>query len=217
MLGALSIALGYLLGSIPFGYLIVRWQRGTDVRTTGSKSTGATNVMRNLGIGGFLSTFVLDAGKGYAAVLIASKVTGDDSRWVSAAAVAAIAGHIFPVWLEFRGGKGVATGMGAFAALAPLPMGLCLVLFAILVALWRYISLGSIISIAIFPVAVYFIDHPPVPLLLGTTAGATLVVVKHHANIQRLLNGTESKIGTKLSDNTDSSAARNSSPRAPHQ
>src|SRR5205823_2357190 len=103
MTGPLAALIAYLLGSIPFGYLIVQWQRGIDVRTTGSRSTGATNVMRNLGIAGFLATFVLDAAKGCVAVRLGSRLSGNDAFWVSAAAVAAIAGHIFPVWLKFRG------------------------------------------------------------------------------------------------------------------
>ena len=129
MIGLLATATAYLLGSIPFGYLIVRWQRGIDVRETGSRSVGATNVMRNLGISGFIATFVLDCGKGSAAVMLASRLTGNDPRWVAAAAVAAVAGHVFPIWLGFRGGKGVATGVGVFAILAPVPMALVLVFF----------------------------------------------------------------------------------------
>ncbi|HLW80341.1 MAG TPA: glycerol-3-phosphate acyltransferase, partial [Terriglobia bacterium] len=146
MTALLSIALAYLLGSIPFGYLIVRWQRGIDVRQTGSRSIGATNVMRTLGPAGFLATFLLDFGKGVAAVEMARRLTSADPRTVAAAAVAAVLGHIAPVWLGFRGGKGVATGVGAFIALAPVPMGLSLLAFAVIVAVWRYVSLGSIVA-----------------------------------------------------------------------
>ena len=199
MLGPLTTLIAYLLGSIPFGYLIVRWQKGIDVRETGSRSIGATNVMRNLGLPGFLATFILDFGKGIAAVEIASKLTGHDPRWVAAAAVAAILGHIAPVWLKFRGGKGVATGVGVFIALAPVPMGVALVIFAVLVAIWRYVSLGSIISTAAFPALVYFLDRPPFPIVLGAAGAAALIIAKHHANIRRLLNGTESKVGKKKS------------------
>jgi glycerol-3-phosphate acyltransferase PlsY len=197
MIGLASTLIAYLLGSIPFGYLMVRWRRGIDVRETGSRSIGATNVMRSLGVPGFLATFALDFGKGALAVRLASKLTANDPRWVAAAAVAAVLGHIAPVWLKFRGGKGVATGVGVFTALAPVPMGLALAIFAALVVVWRYISMGSIVATAAFPPLVYFLDHPPLPILLGATAAATLIIAKHHANIRRLLNGTESKVGKK--------------------
>ncbi|HKS95106.1 MAG TPA: glycerol-3-phosphate 1-O-acyltransferase PlsY [Terriglobia bacterium] len=197
MTGPLTTLAAYLLGSIPFGYLIVRWQKGIDVRATGSHSTGATNVMRNLGIAGFLATFILDFGKGVAAVTLASRLTAGDPRWIAAAAVAAVAGHIAPVWLSFRGGKGVATGVGVFIVLAPVPMGLALVVFGLLVAIWRYISLGSIVATAAFPALIYLLNHPPRPILAGAAGAATLIIAKHHANIRRLLAGTESKVGKK--------------------
>ena len=199
MTGPLTSLIAYLLGSIPFGYLIVRWQRGIDVRQTGSRSIGATNVMRNLGIAGFIATFVLDCGKGLAAVMLASRLTGDDPRWVAAAAVAAVAGHVFPVWLGFRGGKGVATGVGVFIALAPVPMGLALLFFAVLVAIWRIISLGSIVATASFPVFVYLVNDPPTPMVIGAACAAALIIGSHRANIRRLLTGTENKLGNKPS------------------
>src|ERR1019366_10264581 len=120
------------------------------VRRTGSGSTGATNVMRNLGAIGFVATFILDVGKGVVAVLLASRLTSGEPRWIALSSVAAILGHCFPVWLKFRGGKGVATGVGVFLALAPLQVALVLVIFAIVVAIWRYISLGSIVATAAF-------------------------------------------------------------------
>lgn len=199
MIGAISALVAYLLGSLPFGYLIVRWQKGIDVRTTGSGSIGATNVMRNLGIIGFVATFVLDVGKGIAAVLLASRMTGGQPWWIAASAVAAILGHCFPVWLKFRGGKGVATGVGVFIALAPLQVVLVLVIFAIVVAIWRYISLGSIIATAAFPVLVHYMKHAPLPIVLGAAGGALIIIVRHHANIRRLFMGTESQVGKKKS------------------
>ena len=214
MAGALAVVIAYLLGSIPFGYLIVKWRKGVDVRATGSRSIGATNVMRNLGPAGFLATLVPDAAKGYGSVLIASRLTGNDPRWVAAAAVAAVAGHIFPVWLGFRGGKGVATGLGVFLGLAPVPMAACLLLFALVVAVWRYISLGSIISTAAFPAAVRLIQHPPTPIVLGAIAVAALIIGKHHANIRRLLSGTESKIGKKMPAGHAREAAGEAAPDA---
>lgn len=200
MHGALTPLFAYLLGSIPFGYLIVRWQKGVDVRKTGSGSTGATNVMRNLGMVGFAATFILDVGKGIAAVMLASRLTSGDPRWIAASSVAAILGHCFPVWLKFRGGKGVATGVGVFLALAPLQVALALVVFAIVVAIGRYISLGSIVATAAFPLLVYFMKHPPLPIILGASGGALMIIAMHHANIRRLLNGTENKVGKKKSE-----------------
>ena len=197
MIGPLTTLIAYLLGSIPFGYLIVHWQRGIDVRATGSGSIGATNVMRNLGVMGFVATFILDAGKGLLAVLLASKVTLQNPTWVAAAAFAAVLGHCFPVWLRFRGGKGVATGVGVFIAIAPLQVVLVLVIFAIVVAIWRYVSLGSIVATAAFPVLVYLMKHPPIQVVLGAAGAALVVIARHHANIARLLKGTESKVGQK--------------------
>ena len=200
MIGPLTTLIAYLLGSIPFGYLIVHWQRGIDVRATGSGSIGATNVMRNLGIMGFVATFILDAGKGLFAVLLASKMTSEDPTWVAAAAFAAVFGHCFPVWLKFRGGKGVATGVGVFIALAPWQVVLVLVIFAVVVAIWRYISLGSIVATAAFPVLVYLMKHPPFQVVLGATGAAVIIIARHHANIARLLKGTENKLGRKKAE-----------------
>jgi len=197
MIGPLTTLIAYLLGSIPFGYLIVRWQRGIDVRTTGSGSIGATNVMRNLGLAGFVATFLLDAGKGLLAVQLASKMTSGDPTAVAAAAAAAVLGHCFPFWLRFRGGKGVATGVGVFSALAPLQVALVLVIFAVVVAIWRYISLGSVVATAAFPILVYLMKHPPIQLVYGAGGAALIIILRHHANIARLLKGTENKLGQK--------------------
>jgi glycerol-3-phosphate acyltransferase PlsY len=200
MIAALTPLFAYLLGSIPFGYLIVRWQKGVDVRSTGSGSTGATNVMRNLGIAGFVATFILDVGKGIAAVLLAARMSSGDARWIAASSVAAILGHCFPVWLKFRGGKGVATGVGVFLALAPMQVALVLVIFAIVVAIGRYISLGSIVATAAFPLLIHFMKHAPLPIVLGAAGSALIIIAMHHANIRRLLNGTENKVGKRKSE-----------------
>jgi glycerol-3-phosphate acyltransferase PlsY len=197
MIGPLTTLIAYLLGSIPFGYLIVRWQRGIDIRATGSGSIGATNVMRKLGIMGFVATFILDAGKGLLAVLLASKLTLGNPTWVAAAACAAVLGHCFPVWLRFRGGKGVATGVGVFIAIAPWQVVLVLGIFAAVVAIWRYISLGSIVATAAFPVLVHLMKHPPIQVVLGAAGAAIIIIARHHANIVRLLRGTENKLGQK--------------------
>src|SRR3989442_12706306 len=197
MFGALSTLMAYLLGSVPFGYGVGRWKKGIDVRATGSGSIGATNVMRNLGIAGFFATFLLDAGKGLGAAICAKAMTHNDSSWVASAAVAAILGHCFPIWLKFRGGKGVATGLGAFISLSPVPLGLASLGFAVVVSLSHYVSLGSIIASASFPALLYIRDKPPLPVLLGAAAGAAIIIVRHNANIRRLLNGTENRLGKK--------------------
>jgi glycerol-3-phosphate acyltransferase PlsY len=199
MAGLLSTLIAYLLGSIPFGYLMVRWQRGIDVRATGSGSIGATNVMRSLGAVGFVATFILDVGKGIVAVLLAARLTAHDPSWTAAAATVAILGHCFPVWLGFRGGKGVATGVGVFIALAPFQVGMALVIFAVVVAIWRQVSLGSITAAAAFPALLYFLREPPppLPIVLGAATGAAIIIAKHHSNIRRLLSGTEARLGKK--------------------
>ena len=182
----------YLLGSIPFGYLIVRRKIGADIRQTGSGGTGATNVSRRAGKAAGVLTLLLDAAKGAAAVLIAKALTGDD--WViAAAAIAALVGHIFPVWLGFRGGKGVATGVGIFLVLAPIALLCAGVIFVAIVALTRYVSLGSIIAAVLIPVFVWW-QSDVRPLLIAAVVGAALIVFAHRGNIQRLLSRTESRI-----------------------
>src|SRR5215203_338142 len=148
------VVVAYLIGSIPFGYLVVRRKIGADVRQTGSGGTGATNVSRRAGKAAGVLTLLLDAAKGSVAVLIAKTVTGDD--WVIAvAAVAALVGHIFPVWLGFRGGKGVATGVGICLVLAPVALVCAGVIFVAIVATTRYVSLGSIVAAALIPIFVW--------------------------------------------------------------
>jgi glycerol-3-phosphate acyltransferase PlsY len=196
-----SVIIAYLLGSIPFGYIIVKTVLGKDVRETGSRSIGATNVLRSAGKAGGILTFVCDVGKGFAAVWVSRLLTANhpwaiDTAWVIAAcALAAILGHIFPVFLNFKGGKGVATGVGVFLAIYPWAVASVVVIFAIVVYGSRYISLGSIIATAAFPVFAYFLgrDKLPLPVLLASVVGAALIVAKHHENIQRLMLGTENK------------------------
>ena len=188
----ISIVVAYLLGSIPFGYLIVRGKVGADIRDTGSGGTGATNVSRRAGKMAGVLTLLLDAAKGAAAVLIAKALTGDD--WViAAAAIAALVGHIFPVWLGFRGGKGVATGVGIFLVLAPIALLCAGVIFVAIVALTRYVSLGSIIAALLIPVFVWW-QSDVRPSLIAAVAGAALILFAHRGNIQRLLSRTESRI-----------------------
>ena len=205
LLKFLLVILAYLLGSIPFGYLLVKYvfTGGEDVRKVGSGSTGATNVMRRAGLKAGLLTYVFDVLKGLAAVLVTKAVIGDDYLWVGAAAVAAIAGHIFPVFLNFRGGKGVATGVGVYLALAPYSVLSTLVLWAIIVCFTRYVSLASIIGTAAVPfwTLLYYGWLRPTPhldaLLAVAVAGCALIVARHSENMKRLIQGTESKIGQK--------------------
>ena len=185
------VMVAYLIGSIPFGYLIVRGKLGADIRETGSGGTGATNVSRRAGKVAGVVTLVLDALKGSAAVLIARALTGDD--WLIAiAAVAVLVGHIFPVWLGFRGGKGVATGAGVFFILAPAALLCAGFLFVATVVLTRYVSLGSMVAAATLPLFVWT-QHGAHHFMIAATIGALLIVFAHRGNIGRLVDGTESR------------------------
>lgn len=194
----LVVIIAYLIGSIPFGYLIVRAKGGGDVRDTGSGGTGATNVSRRAGKAAGVVTLILDALKGAIAVIIAQlMLKGDDTTWLpAAAAIAVIVGHVFPVWLKFRGGKGVATGVGVFLMLAPLAVLFAGVIFLAVVALTKYVSLGSILAAATIPVFVWLfvLEVDLKPLLAASITGALLIVFAHRGNIARLLSGTEPRI-----------------------
>ena len=204
MFPLLFMFIAYLLGSIPFGYLVVRATGAGDVRETGSGGTGATNVTRRAGKSAGILTLVLDALKGGAAVLLARWLLTPDfsvNWWVAGAGVAAIVGHVFPVWLKFRGGKGVATGLGVFATLSPLSVVSALVVFVIIVWRTRYVSLGSIIAAGLMPLLIWWwhdgvADTPGrlAPLLATALAGSFLIIFMHRANINRLWRGTESKL-----------------------
>jgi glycerol-3-phosphate acyltransferase PlsY len=198
----LVLMAAYLLGSIPFGYLIVRAKEGTDVRETGSGGTGATNVTRRAGKLAGVVTLLLDAAKGAMAVALARWMVAPDfgvNWWVAAASILAVAGHIFPVWLRFRGGKGVATGVGVFLALAPLAVACAATIFILVVLATRYISLGSITATATFPLCVWLLSRygkTPIgfaPVMTVAIIGGALIIFMHRANIVRLISGTESK------------------------
>ncbi len=193
-LDILAVVVAYLLGAVPFGYLIAKRAHGGDIRASGSGSIGATNVMRSVGRGAGLATLLLDVAKGFAAVELAKLLSHDEPRTVIIASIAAIVGHIFPVFLKFRGGKGVATGVGVFLAIAPKAVLAVLVVWAIVVAIWRYVSLASILGTAAFPLCAYLIYRPPLEAALGMIAGATLIVLKHWSNIERLVAGTERRL-----------------------
>jgi acyl phosphate:glycerol-3-phosphate acyltransferase len=183
--------LAYLLGAIPSGYILVRCTEGKDIRSMGSGNIGATNVFRKNRLIGVL-TLILDAGKGYLAVLIAGWL-GGSIEWQALAAAAAIVGHVFTVWLRFKGGKGVATGCGAYLALSPLAVGTTLIPFALILVLTRYMSVASIAAAALFPFLAYLYGAP-LPVLLWSSLGALLIIAKHRQNIRRLLSGTENKL-----------------------
>jgi acyl phosphate:glycerol-3-phosphate acyltransferase len=185
--------IGYLLGSIPFGFLIVRVTAGADIRKQGSGNIGATNVFRKSRWAG-VGTLLLDGGKGYLAVLIA-RWMGGDPAWQAIAALAAILGHVFTVWLRFKGGKGVATGCGAYMAICPAAVVTTLVVFVLTVAVTRYISLASILATGAFPLWAYLYGEPASVLLWGAL-GASVIILKHHQNIRRLFAGTESKFAS---------------------
>ncbi|WP_035347822.1 glycerol-3-phosphate 1-O-acyltransferase PlsY [Edaphobacter aggregans] len=198
----LSIPLAYLLGSIPFGYLLVRIFRKQDIRATGSGNIGATNVARSGAKGLGILTLILDALKGFAAVVIAQHIAapyGFPQAYDIAvcSALAAVLGHVFPIWLGFRGGKGVATALGVFFALVPITTVLYLLaVFLVIVFFTRYVSLASIVAAAVFPF--FALPHAPArtPIVVaGYILIPLIVILKHHQNIRRLLAGTEHRFG----------------------
>lgn len=205
---AIVAVIAYLLGSIPFGYLLVRAFRGSDIRQTGSGNIGATNVARSSPILGAV-TLLLDAAKGFVAVCVAaalaarSQPAGSSSVYsaMALAAFAAVLGHMFSIWLGFRGGKGVATGVGAFVAIVPKAVLVAICVFAALVALFRYVSLGSIVAAAALPACIYLLYvHPGAPMdsVLGAAmASSLLIIARHHQNISRLLAGTEHRLSLR--------------------
>jgi glycerol-3-phosphate acyltransferase PlsY len=201
----LIVAASYLLGSIPTGYLLVRLFRHQDIRQAGSGNIGATNVLRAGGKGLGAATFLLDMLKGCSAVWLGAFLGGlllphcplRDAE--ALAALVAVLGHVFPVWLRFRGGKGVATGFGVFLAATPLAALAAISVFFLVLAISRYVSLASILGAASFPPFAYFLvrgDRPPF-FIAVEIAVALLIIVKHHQNIRRLIAGTESRLGKK--------------------
>ena len=195
----ITAAASYLLGTIPFGYILVRVFRGEDVRSSGSGNIGATNVARMSSALG-VATLLLDAGKGLAAVVLARALAGGEHQKLvmTVAAFAAIVGHLFPVWLKFRGGKGVATSLGSFALIAPKSIVCMVGLFLLMVAATRYVSLGSVVTAAAFPMLAWVLHEYVEPAQLILIAVASLLIVwKHRQNIGRLVAGTESRFGAK--------------------
>jgi len=197
-LPALALLLvSYLLGSIPFGVILAKFLGGADVRKAGSGNIGATNVARVAGPAAGVLTLLLDAAKGWFAVWLAARLMHGETGFLVAAGFFALLGHCFPLWLRFRGGKGVATAAGAFAALCPEAMIAALILFALVVWFWRYVSLGSLAAAATIPLFVYFLwaPHfaPPNVVTLGSLAISAVVIFQHRGNIGRLVRGEEPK------------------------
>ncbi|HJT17586.1 MAG TPA: glycerol-3-phosphate 1-O-acyltransferase PlsY [Thermoanaerobaculia bacterium] len=213
MLVAGLLVVSYVVGSIPFSFLVVKLTTGGDIRQVGSHNVGATNVARNFGKLPGIIALLLDAAKGYGVVVLAKWVTasrdwplptGGDSLpihsrafWITLCALVAIIGHMFPVWLRFHGGKGVATGAGAFLALDPLALAAGLIVFAIVVAATRFVSLGSIVSAASIPVFLRFLSHAAFWTTVLSIGISLLIIAKHHSNIARLAHGRERRMGEK--------------------
>jgi acyl phosphate:glycerol-3-phosphate acyltransferase len=211
----ITAALGYLLGSIPFGYLLVRMFTGEDVRASGSGNIGATNVARKspaLGV----ATLVLDAAKGLAAVLVAHMLfSGPQPTLImTTAAFFAVLGHLFPIWLKFRGGKGVATSLGAFILLTPKSILCIVVLFIMIAVAFRYVSLASVAAAAAFPLLAWaFHEYVDSRQLILIALVSALVIWKHRQNLVRLGAGTESKLGTKFGTKPETHSATSGATR----
>lgn len=187
----LLLLAAYFIGGIPFGYLLVRWRTGEDVRAKGSGNIGATNVLRSSGRMLGIATLLLDIAKGWVAVWLMARFGSSEALWTSLAGIVVILGHAFPAVLKFQGGKAVASFVGAFLYLAPLPLLAITIVFVLVVAATRFISLGSIVGAGLFPLAVWMIDHPETPVVAVAAAGGLFIIWRHKGNIDRLRAGTE--------------------------
>ncbi|MEK6373778.1 MAG: glycerol-3-phosphate 1-O-acyltransferase PlsY [Acidobacteriota bacterium] len=211
MLPAALIVLAYLLGSIPFSFLVVKLFAGADIRQHGSRNVGATNVARSFGKLPGIIALLLDVAKGWAAVAAAEWITArpewplaamadasplrSQAFWVALAAVVAVLAHMFPVWLKFHGGKGVATATGAFLAIDPKALAAGVIVFIIVILATRVVSLASILSAASIPIFLRFLTHAPFWTVVLSIVISIAIIVKHHSNIARLTQGTERKMG----------------------
>lgn len=195
MIGEIVIVVGaYFLGSLPTALLLVRWVTGADVRLSGSGNVGGTNAARAAGLKIGAVVTLVDMAKGAIPVMVMHWYN-PSSRWLALTMLAAVIGHIYPVWLRFRGGKGVATGFGAFLMLAPGPAGVAFLIWLIVVLIARYVALASMIASASFPVLLYSMEHPPEPVMWAVVVVAGLIVFKHKPNMENLVRGTEPRIG----------------------
>jgi len=190
-----AVVFGYLLGSIPFALLLTR-PRGIELRNVGSRNPGAANVLRAAGVGPAVVVMLLDAAKGMVAVMVA-RLISDDVAVVTSVGIAAIVGHIYPVWCRFRGGKGVAASAGVFAVLAPLATAIAALVFVGTIAATRFISAGSIAGALALPVAAA-VGNVSNSVEAGTLVAAAIVIVRHRDNVSRLMAGTERRIGLRL-------------------
>ncbi|HEY4088514.1 MAG TPA: glycerol-3-phosphate 1-O-acyltransferase PlsY [Bryobacteraceae bacterium] len=191
MMGLIAVVVAILVGGIPFGLVIVKLKSGKDVRESGSGNIGATNVLRTSGTAAGLITLLLDAAKGLFAVWLADTLTHGDVFWMSATALAALLGHAFSPYLKFKGGKAVATFLGAFGYLTPIPVLIVTLIFILVVVMTRYLSLGSITGAALFPFACFVILHPAWPVLAAALGAAVLILWRHAGNIERIRAGNE--------------------------
>jgi acyl phosphate:glycerol-3-phosphate acyltransferase len=193
----LATVFAYLIGGLPFGYLFVRFTLGKDVRTMGSGNIGATNVHRTTGLKAGLTVLLLDIGKGFLAVALGAWLTHSDPVGLALAAAAVMLGHCYPLFLGFKGGKAVACFIGAFLYIAPLSLLVVLIVFVITVVISPHVSMGSIVGALSFPIVIWLIQHPPLPILFCAIFAALLIVYRHKANIARLRAGTESVFSFK--------------------
>jgi glycerol-3-phosphate acyltransferase PlsY len=195
--GAALVGFAYLIGSISFAVLLVRTATGKDIRSEGSGNAGATNVLRAHGRTMGLLVAALDIAKGALAVLLVQRFATADPRYAAAAGFAAILGHVFPIFYGFRGGKGVATAVGAFLVLAPWATLVCIGVFVFVVAVTKYVSLGSVVAMVLLPPVAGLLFHAPRPVVLAAAGAAVLVVLKHRENLKRLVSGKERRLGEK--------------------
>jgi len=187
----LALLAAYLIGGIPFGYLVVKLRTGRDVRQMGSGNIGATNVLRTTGRAWGVLTLLLDVAKGWAACALMQTAAGGSPAWTAAAGVAVVLGHAFPVFLKFQGGKAVASFVGVALHLAPWALAAVAAVFVITVAATRYVSLGSILGAALFPFAVWLLYHPGPAVMSAVAFCGAFIIWRHRSNIQRLRAGTE--------------------------
>jgi len=193
---ALTMTVAYLMGSVPFAYLLVRWSGRGDVRRVGSGNVGATNTLRAAGWKAAAAVLVLDIAKGVAAVLLMTRVTADPA-WHAAAGAAVVMGHCFPVWLKFAGGKGVATAGGVFILLAPVAAAAAAGVWGLVLAVSRRVSISSMAAAACYPVALWYLARPRLPVLVWVSAISLVVLWRHRSNLERLIRGEEPPVGKK--------------------